>query len=88
MAGATAVALLGLVLEDLDLLATKVLGDSGLDLDLLEILGPQHDVITPEHDGLQRDFVTLLRLQAIHNENRAFFDPVLLATALYNRIHN
>ncbi len=52
---ALAVALLRLVLEDLDLLAALVAGDLRLDLDLLEVLGREHRVVVgAEHDRAQR----------------------------------
>ena len=88
MASSTAVALLGLVLEHLDLVAAQVPGYRRLNLDLLELVCFDYKAVTADQHGSQGDLVALFCLQAVDDEHCALFNPVLLATTFYNRIHS
>ncbi len=88
MAGPAAVALLGFVLEDLDLVAAKVLGNRCLDLDLLEFSRLGDELLAADQHRPQGNLVACLRLEAVDDQHRAFFDPILLATTFNNRVHN
>src|SRR6476646_6503561 len=90
MAGAPPVALLGLVFEDLDLLAAQVLRHGRLDLDFLELLGAGDDLFVAEHTRPPGDLLALFGAESIDEQGGALLDLVLLTAALYDcvRVHS
>src|SRR3954451_15668676 len=87
VAGALAIAALGLELEDPQLLAANVLDDLRVDANPREVVGTEHDVVGAEHDGLERHGGARLIGQALDEEGLALLDAVLLAAGLHDRIH-
>ncbi len=82
-----AVAVLGLVLEDLDLLAALVVDDLGLDLDLLERARVEHHVVVgAQHHGAQGDLGALVIGELVDEQGLALLDAVLLAAGLDDRV--
>ena len=63
-----------------------MLGDGRLDLHLLELLRLGDDLLVAEQDRAQGDLLALRSAEAVDEHGGALLDPVLLATALYDRV--
>ena len=87
VAGAAAVALLGLVLEDLQLRAAQMLGDHGLDLDLVQLLAVEHHVLLAAvHHGAEVHLGALVGRQVLDQQGDALLSAVLLAACFDYRV--
>src|SRR3712207_2504508 len=83
MPGLLPVALLGLVLVDMELLAPQVLEDLDLRASLAEVKAP----VVGEEADRKLDRVSDLASEAVDDELLTLSHPVLLSTALYDREH-
>ena len=88
MALLTAIVLLGLVLEDDDLLAADLADDLALDLCALDDRGADPDVTVVAHEqDVERNRGVDLRIDLLDVDHVALTDAVLLATSRDNCVH-
>src|SRR4051794_31550175 len=86
MAGALAVAALGLELEDAQLRPTLVADDLGLHADLLQCVGAEDRILGAEQDRLEGDGVALAPLELLDQQRLTGLHPVLLPAGLDDRV--
>src|SRR4051794_39428412 len=86
VAGALAVAPLGLELENAQLLAAQVLDNLGADGDLAQAVGVEDGVVGAEQDRLELHRGARRIGQALDEQGLALLDAVLLAAGLDDRV--